>query len=150
MTERAPLYPPIYFLIALVLMLALHLALPLAKPLRAPYTWAGFLLIALGIGLAVSAGRLFGRARTTIKPFERSSALVIAGPYRFTRNPMYLGMVVGMLGLAILLGSLTPPLVIPPFVALIQQRFIRAEEADLQAAFGPRYEEYRRRVRRWI
>jgi protein-S-isoprenylcysteine O-methyltransferase Ste14 len=89
-------------------------------------------------------------AQTTIKPYETSSALVTGGPYRFSRNPIYLGMVLFLVGLNLGLGSWSPLLAIPAFAFIIERRFIRAEEAALLRRFGDEYETYRRRVRRWI
>jgi hypothetical protein len=76
---------------------------------------------------------LFRRAGTNIRPFMPSTALVVAGPYKLTRNPMYLGMAGVLLGAAVLMGSLTPFVVIPAFMALISERFIVPEEAKLEA-----------------
>jgi protein-S-isoprenylcysteine O-methyltransferase Ste14 len=79
-----------------------------------------------------------------------SSALVVDGPFRFTRNPVYLGMVLFLFGVGVLLGSLTPFLVIPLFALVIDRRFVRVEEAMLTKAFGPSYSAYQSRVRRWL
>ncbi|MGH8742056.1 MAG: methyltransferase family protein, partial [Burkholderiales bacterium] len=71
-------------------------------------------------------------------------------PYRFTRNPMYLGMSGALLGAAVYLGSLTPFVVVPAFMALLADRFIAPEEAFLERAFGQAYLDYKARVRRWL
>jgi len=109
----------------------------------------GFLLL-LGILLNVMSARLFEKRGTAIKPFERSKALVVEGPYRFTRNPMYLGMLIILLGLGLLLGSTIPLLVIPVFLMLITTRFVLVEEHMLAERFGKAYKEYSARVRRWL
>ena len=75
---------------------------------------------------------------------------MLEGPYKFTRNPMYLGMAGILLGAAVYMGSITPFVVIPAFMALITERFIVPEEAKLEAAFGGQYLEYKKRVRRWL
>jgi protein-S-isoprenylcysteine O-methyltransferase Ste14 len=150
MAKRRRVLPPVYFLVALLVMVGLNVAVPVLIIIPAPYTYGGIPLIAAGIGLVAAGARLFARAGTTIKPFEDSSALVTDGLYRFSRNPMYVGLVTALLGAAVLLGSLTPFLVIPVFIVIIRMRFISAEEAALVAKFGPRYEAYRRRVRRWL
>jgi protein-S-isoprenylcysteine O-methyltransferase Ste14 len=108
------------------------------------------MLLALGAALVLWPAGLFNRAGTTIRPFERSSALVVSGPYRLSRNPIYLGMATMLAGVGVLAGSLTPFLVVPAFMGLIEMRFIRKEEAMLQEAFGAEYAAYRARVRRWI
>lgn len=142
--------PPIYFLGALLLMAGLHVAFPILQVVPFPYRYTGAGLVLGGILLAGWAAWLFGRAGTTIKPFQESSALVVRGPYRVTRNPMYVGMVTVLSGIALLLGSLSPGIIIPPFVALMNRRFIRFEEAVLERAFGAEYREYKARVRRWL
>jgi protein-S-isoprenylcysteine O-methyltransferase Ste14 len=144
------LVPPLYFLVALLLMGFFHRAAPGAHVIEAPYRYAGLVLAALALALILWAALLFRRAGTHIRPYLPSTELVLTGPYRFTRNPMYLGMAGILLGAAIYAGSLTPFIVIPAFMALIQERFILLEEAKLEAAFGAEYLAYKARVRRWL
>ncbi len=131
-------------------MAVLDYAFPGADIIFRPYRYAGIVIIGLALGLMVWAALHFRRAGTNIHPHQPSLALVTAGPYQFTRNPMYLGMAGILLGAALLLGSLTPFIVIPGFMALISERFIEAEEAKLEAAFGQRYLGYKDKVRRWL
>ena len=147
---RTPLYPPTFLLLAILLMVALHFALPLVQLINAPWRWHGVFPLALGMALVLWPAGLFNRAGTTIRPFERSSALVVGGPYRLSRNPIYLGMAIILVGVGVLAGSLTPFLVVPVFMVLIERRFIRKEEAMLEQAFGASYAAYKARVRRWI
>ena len=142
--------PPVYFLVALLLMVGLHLAVPIVQVIQVPYRYGGLVFVLGGILLVLWGARLFGQAGTTIKPFQESSALVVRGPYRLTRNPMYVGMVGVLVGIGVLLGSLSPIIIIPPFVALIDLRFIRSEEAALERTFGAEYVDYKARVRRWL
>jgi protein-S-isoprenylcysteine O-methyltransferase Ste14 len=144
------LVPPVYLLVALALMGFFHHAAPGARLIQAPYHHAGLVIAALGLGLIAWAALRFRRAGTNIRPHLPSSALVVAGPYKFTRNPMYLGMAGILLGAALFMGSLTPFVVIPAFMALIYERFIVPEEAKLEAAFGQPYLDYKARVRRWL
>ena len=90
------------------------------------------------------------RRGTTVFPFRQSTALVTTGFYRYSRNPIYLSMVVLLYGAAIALGSLSPWIVPTAFATLISQRFIRVEEAMLSETFGEQYREYCQRVRRWL
>ena len=147
---RGPLVPPVYFLAALGVMALLHWYLPVLQLLGWPHRLAGAALIVLSIALLLWAAILFKRADTGIVPFTPTTALVASGPYRFTRNPMYLGMAGILVGTAVLLGSLAPFVAIPLFMVLIEWRFILAEEAMLAAAFGEAYAEYKVRVRRWL
>ncbi|MBI2402747.1 MAG: isoprenylcysteine carboxylmethyltransferase family protein [Gemmatimonadetes bacterium] len=142
--------PPVYFLVALLSMVGLHVAFPIRQIIQFPYRYSGVLFVLGGILLVLWAARLFGHAGTPIKPSQEASALVVRGPYRLTRNPMYVGMVGVLFGIAELLGSLSPLLVIPLFVALMDARFIRAEEAALGRIFGAKYADYKARVRRWL
>jgi protein-S-isoprenylcysteine O-methyltransferase Ste14 len=144
------LVPPVYFLVALLLMGFFHRVAPGARLLEAPYRYGGIVLVALALGLIVWAAFLFFRAGTNIRPYLPSTALVVSGPYEFTRNPMYLGMAGVLLGTAVFMGSLTPFIVIPGFMALIGERFIVPEEEKLEAAFGRDYLDYKARVRRWL
>jgi protein-S-isoprenylcysteine O-methyltransferase Ste14 len=150
MGERPRILPPVYFLAALVGMAALHFTLPMVKLIHPPYSYVGIVLVGCGLWIVVWAARLFSRAGTPIKPFEPSTHLVTGGPYRITRNPMYLGMVTGLIGVAVLFGTLSPFLVIPAFVYVIQRLFITREEAALLTTFGEDYLTFRSRVRRWI
>ncbi len=142
--------PPVYFLAALLLMLGLHYLLPLTEWIREFIRYAGITLIVLGVAIAAWGSRAFDKAGTPVKPFETTTMLVTHGLYRFTRNPMYLGMVLVLLGTGFLLGSLTPLLVIPVFVWLINSVFIKAEEDMLEELFGDQYLEYKKKVGRWI
>jgi protein-S-isoprenylcysteine O-methyltransferase Ste14 len=144
------LVPPVYFLVALLLMTFFHRIAPGAYLIQEPYSYGGIVLIGLALGLIVWAAFLFRRAGTNIRPYLPATALVVSGPYKFTRNPMYLGMAGVLLGTAVFMGSLTPFVVIPGFMALIGERFIVPEEAKLEAAFGRGYLDYKARVRRWL
>lgn len=145
-----PLVPPVWAVLSGLAMLALHHWLPGATWLHPPWTALGLLPVGAGIALALSAARLFVRAGTPLEPWASPTALVAAGPYRFTRNPMYLGLALSLFGLALCLGSATPLLVIPAFVWVITVRHIRPEESRLTALFGGDFTAYKARVRRWI
>ena len=150
MTQPRRTLPPLSFFSALAVALLLHWALPVLRVFGAPYSWAGTLPVLGGAAMVFWGAWVFDRVGTTIKPFEESSALVTQGLYRYTRNPIYLGMVLVLLGVAVLLGSATAFLVVPVFAVLVQKRFIEAEEAALEQKFGGAYGDYRQRVRRWI
>lgn len=142
--------PPTWLLIAILSMVALHLALPLAVVIPPFWNLLGFLPLALGIALNLQADRLFHRQATTVNPFGQPTALLTSGPFRFSRNPMYLGFVLILLGIAFLLRTLTPYLVILFFFLLIHNAYIRFEERSLADRFGSAWEAYRRSTRRWI
>ena len=147
---QSKVVPPVYFLASILLMVALHLVLPIARLIQAPWSYAGAGLILVGIVVTASSARLFQKYQTAIKPFEESSALVVEGPFKYTRNPMYLGMLLILLGMAMLMGTATPFVVIPVFAWLITTQFIVKEEEILERRFGHEYLDYRTKVRRWF
>ena len=147
---RGPSVPPVYAVVALLVMSAFHLGFPIARIFPPPFNYAGVVIMALALALIIWAAVHFRRARTAIIPFQPVSALVTTGPFQYTRNPMYVGMAGILLGAAICLGSVTPFIVLPAFVTLIKERFILAEEAMLEEAFGSAYQDYRIKVRRWL
>lgn len=142
--------PPTYFLIAGAAMIALHLLLPIERVLAWPWRLIGAPMVFAGVALSLLADQELKKARTPIKPFELSTALVTVGPFGYTRNPMYLGMVIVLAGLFLLLGTLTPLLVIPVFFWLIRAHFVEPEEQMLEIQFGDAYLDYKRQVRRWL
>ncbi len=139
-----------YFLLAVMVMVLLHKLMPGPIWLRAPWSFAGAVPAVLGLALGSSGALLFKSAGTTIRPFQESRSLVVAGPFRISRNPMYLGMTLVLIGLAIFLGSISPWIAIPFFVLVIHRLFIPHEEAALADQFGAHYAQYRTRVRRWL
>lgn len=147
---RIRLVPPVYFLLALGLQVLLDRVLPVTRLISPPWHWLGLLALLPVVVLAGAGARALARRGTTIHPFGEPTALVTDGPYRFSRNPLYLGLALFLLGAAVWFGSVTPFLAIPAFVAAVNASFIRPEEAKLAAAFGETYRDYCGRVRRWL
>lgn len=106
----------------------------------------------LGAAIAVAGVVSFRRARTTVNPMRpvAASSLVVAGIYRRTRNPMYVGMLLALLGWAVFLGNALALVVAFVFVPLMNRLQIAPEERALALRFGPAFEDYRRSVRRWL
>ena len=142
--------PPVYFLASGLLMLFLHLGLPGIHLVSWPWRWLGLLPLLGGVALAIAGERAFKRAGTAVLPFSHPSALVTTGPFALTRNPMYVGLILCLLGWAVLLGSVVPFAVIPAFFALIHYRFVLREEPFMAERLGEAYGAYRARVRRWL
>jgi protein-S-isoprenylcysteine O-methyltransferase Ste14 len=145
--------PPLLFVAGLVAAWALgrRWPLPLAgDEAGGALTAAGAGLVALGVALAAWGVVTFRRARTGIYPRTPATAVVEAGPYRFTRNPMYVGMTLGYLGGALAMNSAWPLVLLPAVLVVLYGAVVRREERYLASAFGPAYEDYRRRVRRWL
>ena len=103
-----------------------------------------------GIILNIWSDLLFKKKKTTVKPHKTPSLLVISGPFRISRHPMYLGMVAILLGTAILHGTLITFLFPIIFIILMEIVFISTEEKNLEKAFGEKYLNYKKKVRRWI
>jgi len=147
---RKTVLPPTYLFVSIVTMAALHLLLPLRKIILFPFNLLGVIPLAFGIAFNLIADRAFKKNKTTVKPFEKSAVLITGGVFRISRHPMYLGFVLILAGIAILMGSLRPYLVIVAFTVLMDKIFIRAEEVILEETFGEAWRKYKKRVRRWI
>jgi protein-S-isoprenylcysteine O-methyltransferase Ste14 len=143
-------FPPTYLLISIVAMAVLHFLLSARKIIPSPWNALGIVPIALGVAINIVADDAFRRAQTTVKPFEESTTLVMSGVFQISRNPMYLGFVLILVGVAVLMGSLTPYFVIPVFVILMDRVFIQVEEEMLEEKFGSAWLDYETRVGRWI
>ena len=101
-------------------------------------------------GLMIWGVSSFRRARTSLVPVRPATALITDGPFRFTRNPLYLSLALLYLGIALWLGVLWPVVLLPALILLVQQAVILREEAYLESRFGEAYRAYRARVRRWL
>jgi len=143
--------PPAWILPSILLGWALHHWLPILVWLPSPWRYV-LAAAAWTTSLVITgqAARTLARHETTIYPNGESTALVTSGIYRHTRNPMYLGMALIVLGAAFLMGSLSALLAVAFFCATIRGLFIRGEEERLEGWFGEEYRHYRRRVRRWL
>jgi protein-S-isoprenylcysteine O-methyltransferase Ste14 len=147
---RFVLLPPVALVLTAGAMLALHWNAPVASVVPPPFNWAGLLLIVAGLGLAQWHARLFRRIGTNINTFADPDQLTTEGFFSRSRNPMYLGMVLCLTGVAMLLGSLSPWLGPLGFFALANFWYVPVEERAMGRRFGPAYAQYQQRVRRWL
>ncbi|MGH7033377.1 MAG: methyltransferase family protein [Stellaceae bacterium] len=142
--------PPLVYLAGLIAGLIVTAWLP-TRVLADSIVWpVGGVLLLCGIALAASAISRFSGAGTTIRPDRAASQLVIAGPYRLSRNPMYVSLAAIYLGIAIGGQSLWALLLLPVVLSIIHRRVIEREEAFLERRFGAAYRDYKTRVRRWL
>lgn len=143
--------PPVWALIYSIVAGAVSWAYPWRALVDLRVLWLGALLIVLGFGLAFSAATLFRRKGTEIRPNSETNALlVMEGLFRLTRNPMYLGLTVFTLGIALCIGSL-PMFAVPLLVfATVNWVHIPFEEAKMRRQFGAAFDAYVRQVRRWL
>jgi protein-S-isoprenylcysteine O-methyltransferase Ste14 len=144
---------PWVFILAYLIGFVVQLYLPI--PIRSPeivraVLIAGLILVVIGVAVAFSALGIFRKRSTTTIPFETPTSLVTSGPYRFTRNPMYVGLTLVYLGVAGTRAEIWPVIVLPVMLAYINFIVIPVEERHLQDAFGDAYANYGARVRRWL
>jgi protein-S-isoprenylcysteine O-methyltransferase Ste14 len=145
------LLPPILVVLCAIVMLIFYRKAPLATVMPEPYNYfIGIPLMIAGLALTLYAARQFRLVRTNIKTFNRPDVLVTDGAFAWTRNPMYLGFAIALLGFAIKL-NVWPAVGVAAAFALIADRwYVRFEERMAAEAFGERYEAYRRTTRRWL
>jgi protein-S-isoprenylcysteine O-methyltransferase Ste14 len=142
--------PPLIFLAALVVGLLLQHFIPLHWLQAAWATWIGGVLIVLAVALALSGVLALRAAGTAIDPHKATTAIVQTGPYRFSRNPLYVALILLCVGIASWSNTLWILLMLVPAVLVLRIGVIRREEAYLARKFGDAYRTYQARVRRWI
>jgi protein-S-isoprenylcysteine O-methyltransferase Ste14 len=145
-----PIPPPILVVILLVIVGLLALFFPVPAIAIPFHAFVGTLLVALGIGIGAAGFATFKQCGTPVRPGAEPALLVMTGPFRFTRNPMYLGLLTVLI--AAFFVSQSPYFLLPPvlFFLVMDFRQIPFEERLLVDRFGQEYEAYRKRVRRWI
>ncbi len=155
MNPLIKIVPPLWMTALIVAGIVTHLYVPSLRAfdivVPTVSTIVAVALLMLGQILILRSSYLFAREKTEILPAsEKNSALVTEGPYRFTRNPMYLGLVASVLGFAVYFGTL--PLFVSAVVLflILNTLFIPFEEAKMRRQFGAEYDAYVARVRRWI
>jgi len=144
--------PPVwalFYLIAAGIVSALYPWRTALVDLR--FLWIGIAITLVGLAVAFSAANLFRRRGTDIKPTSETNKLLVTdGPFRFTRNPMYLGLTIFTFGIALCVGSL--PMFAVPIMLFLTVTFVHIpfEEEKMRRQFGPIFDDYTHRVRRWI
>ena len=142
--------PPTYLFVGLILIGGLWVSFPGPRIVAQPWNLTGLAFIILGLALNIVGDGQFKRAKTAMNPFGRPSALVISGVFGYSRNPMYLGMLLLLLGTAVLVGRATP-FMVPMFLfVILNYKFVAFEEQAMAARFGDDYLRYCTRVRRWL
>jgi protein-S-isoprenylcysteine O-methyltransferase Ste14 len=143
--------PPIAWALAVLVGLALQWAVPLPfVPALVPAGWVGGLVLVLALALFAWAIATMTRAGSNVPTSMPTTTIVASGPYRFTRNPIYLGMFLAIIALAIAFNSLWLLVMLVPFTLVIRYGVVAREEAYLERKFGDGYRQYRARVRRWL
>jgi protein-S-isoprenylcysteine O-methyltransferase Ste14 len=150
-TANVIIRPPIAWALAVLAGLALQslVSLPF-MPASVPAGWVGGMVFVLALALVAWAIATITRAGSNVPTSMPTTTIVETGPYRFTRNPIYLGMFLGLVGLAITFDSVWLVVMLVPFALVIRYGVVAREEAYLERKFGDAYRHYRSRVRRWL
>ncbi len=143
------LLPPRLVLLLVIVSVALGLLVPVLGPLSSPFRVAGGILVVASVWLNVSSAQRFARIGTNIVTFNDPGTLVTDGAFRFTRNPMYLGFLGIMTGVALMVGTLTAWVGVVGFWLAGNHWYIPFEEGRMLARFGDDYVAYHGEVRRW-
>ena len=144
------LSPAVFLMGSIVLMALLDKTVPVVQWMPWPWNLTGLLPVGLGGLLIWWSVSVLSRHATTPEPFQAATALVTSGPFRMSRNPMYVGATLVLLGIALVLGTATPFLVLPLYLYAMHRRVVRPEEDVMRALFGEAYARYQTRVRRWL
>jgi protein-S-isoprenylcysteine O-methyltransferase Ste14 len=150
-TAQVLVRPPVAWAVAVIAGFAFDWLAPLPfVPEDWPAGLLGAVIFVLALALAVWAVDTMTRAGTNVPTNRPTTAIVDGGPYRFTRNPIYLGMFGGLIGLGIAFDNLWLLLMLVPFALVIRFGVVAREEAYLEREFGDDYRSYRQRIRRWL
>ena len=147
---RKIILPPYLLATCLIGMIALD---RLASPhifLHGDITYTGYLMALIGIALPIWGAQIFKKRKTNILHYRNPDQIVTEGPFKLSRNPMYLGMLVILLGATVKLGILEGFLFVGLFFTVANWWYIPFEEERMKEAFGESFEDYRARVRRWL
>ena len=150
-TAAVIIRPPLALLLAIMAGLALNRFVPLSfLPPDLPALWLGAVVFAVGLALAIWAITTMTRAGSNVPTNLPTTTIVERGPYRFTRNPIYLGMFLALIGLTVALDNFWLLAMLVLFAIVIRYGVVAREEAYLERKFGDVYRSYRSRVRRWL
>ena len=150
-TAQVIVRPPLAWALAVIAAFALDWLMPLPfVPAAVPAGWLGGAACVAALALFAWAIATIMRAGSNVPTNRPTISIVDTGPYRFTRNPIYLGMMLALVGLAIAFDSLWPLVTLVPFALVIRYGVVAREEAYLRRRFGDRYVDYCARVRRWL
>jgi protein-S-isoprenylcysteine O-methyltransferase Ste14 len=150
-TAHVIIRPPLAWGLAVIAGLALNWLVPLPfLPADLPAGWLGAMVFVLALALVAWAIVTITMAGSNVPTNLPTTTIVEGGPYRFTRNPIYLGMFLGLIGLAIAFHDLWLLMMLVPFALVIRYGVVEREEAYLERKFGDVYRGYRSRVRRWV
>jgi protein-S-isoprenylcysteine O-methyltransferase Ste14 len=149
-TAQVIVLPPLVYGAAFIMGLLLHLVFPLHILPTTLARWIGVVCVLASLPLAIMTFRILSRARTPVDPLKSTTALVTKGPFRYSRNPIYVALTLLYLGVALLFNALWILLLVVPVLVVIRYGVIAREEAYLTRKFGDAYRQYTTQVRRWL
>ncbi|HET8729408.1 MAG TPA: isoprenylcysteine carboxylmethyltransferase family protein [Alphaproteobacteria bacterium] len=148
------MFPPLIFLLAVIIAAVLDVLVPISffppPGVGNWVTWLGVILVVAGVAIAIAGNREFHRQGTNVDPHRPALKVVDTGPYRFTRNPMYLGMILVLAGVVLAFSLEWGVPVWIAFALVLHYGVVRREERYMSAKFGAPYEALLRRTRRWL
>jgi len=147
---QVKIHPPVLVSMHVLAAFFLNKLWPLSFTFPKVLEWVGYVLVLIGLGLTISAASGLMRARTTLDPHGSVSNIVTSGPYRFSRNPIYLGFVCLLIGFPFIFRMYWGLILSPLLIVLMNMLVIQHEEAYLEKKFGDVYTGYKSRVRRWL
>jgi protein-S-isoprenylcysteine O-methyltransferase Ste14 len=142
--------PPVLFIICIVIMIGFWRMFPMVLFIPFPINLLGILVFAIGLGIAKRGSDVFEKTGTNIETFNNPDILVTDGLFRISRNPMYLGFLTALVGMAVLMGNLSSFLVAFCFFIVTDRWYITFEKNTMTRTFGERYTEYKSTTRRWL
>jgi protein-S-isoprenylcysteine O-methyltransferase Ste14 len=142
--------PPLIYGVAFIVGWLIHRAFPVPVLPETLARWIGVVFVIASIPVAITAFRAMIRAQTSFDPRKPTTAIVSQGPFRYSRNPLYISLTLLYLGVALLINMLWIVLLVVPLLAVIQCGVMAREEAYLERKFGEEYLNYKSRVRRWV
>lgn len=142
--------PPQLLGICMILITITHFLIPIKQIIYFPYTLVGILFFIGGIVFSIKEKKRFLKLKTNVNTFKEPNILLTDGLFKYTRNPMYVGLVIVLLGIAILFGSVSPFIIVVLFIIMTDRVYIKIEEKILFDTFGETYLNYKKSTRRWI
>ena len=143
------LLPPTFFIICIVSAIIFNFIKPITIIIY-PYNFIGFIFLFIGLYLSLKGSNQFQKAETNINTFDEPDKIIKDGLFKFTRNPMYLGFGIALLGISIILGNLQSFIILIFFILITDQWYIKFEEKMMINKFGKEYIDYKMKTRRWI
>lgn len=149
-TKKLPIKPPHIAITLLFLSWLVNYLLPQLDVVKKPYNKIGIIIFVIGLSITFYSFYLFRKNKTPIIPGKKPTFVVVDGPYKFTRNPMYLGVSTALFGAALYFGNILSFLSPIIFFLVMNYYFVPFEEKLLEDLFGKKYLAYKKQVRRWF